>query len=386
MNRIFNLATALYFSIALAAFGCATSSKECPPSCQSPNECCDGLCIAVANNNDNCGFCGYACREGTKCVSGECVETCGDAGAVCASTQDCCDGSCINVQGDVANCGSCGNACETGQVCTSGTCQTLTCEPACAEGETCCRVGTRNECHNLATDRNNCGGCGRVCTGLDEMCIDGTCSVEVCEPACQAGQSCCGGTCADKQSDMNNCGTCGNVCDETRANGCTAGQCSCMGALACRPDQKCCVGVGCRNVLTDPSNCGDCGVQCDIGETCADGTCMCGTTPACAETEKCCASTCIDVSADPMNCGGCATMCGDSGPDCVAGQCMCGDTPACPWSSRLWDCMMGTDYSMFQKCCDGVCMPMSDTDCGACGTACVEPQTCTCIFLVFMCQ
>jgi hypothetical protein len=206
---------------------------------------------------------------------------------------------------------------------------------------------------------------------------------EGCPDGCGSLQ-CCGDRCVNLQADMSNCGYCGNVCDPVRSNGCTYGNCTCQGALACRVDQACCGGVGCRNIQTDPSNCGGCGAACDIGETCVEGSCRCGGGPPCGPEISCCSGYCTDTMADPLNCGACDIPCGDSGPECVDGQCTCGGQPACPWSGGYAACM-GGDYSMFQKCCGGACVIMDEAHCGSCGQACGEGQTCQCTFSVFSC-
>ena len=359
--------------------GCAETSGDCPVECQGSLKCCEGFCVDVNNNDANCGYCGNPCGEGGKCQSGSCVETCGDAGAVCLSNQECCDDVCVDTNYNAAYCGDCDTQCGDGEVCSGGVCETLECDPECESGETCCKVGTTNSCVDLDSDRNNCGTCGNAC-GLNEVCRDGACSADECEPPCTGGMRCCGGTCVDSQSDPENCGFCGKVCDEIKSDGCTAGQCSCRGALECRSDQQCCEGIGCRNVKTDPSNCGECGLQCAIGESCAEGECSCGTGPRCEETESCCAGVCLNTDADPLNCGGCTLTCGDSGPDCVGGVCMCGSSPACEWSGGFMVCM-GEDYSTFQKCCDGVCTPMSDDNCNTCGNECPVDTVCQGIFM-----
>jgi len=162
------------------------------------------------NNNNNCGYCGHVCGEGWKCVNGQCVQTCGDSGTICSPNQKCCDGSCVDVTSDPGNCGSCGHECDEGDICISGSCTKIECDPPCQEGETCCRTASGNKCFNLNTDKNNCGQCGKVCTGIDEVCVDGVCSQPQCDPPCEAGKSCCGDVCVDKLTDMQNCGYCGN--------------------------------------------------------------------------------------------------------------------------------------------------------------------------------
>ena len=40
----------------------------------------------------------------------------------CSSNQDECNGTCVNVQTDGQNCGSCGKVCGTGTTCQNGSC------------------------------------------------------------------------------------------------------------------------------------------------------------------------------------------------------------------------------------------------------------------------
>jgi hypothetical protein len=378
MQKIGKVAMPCFVAL-LLVLGCAETSGDCPVNCGNL-ECCDGLCVDLQSNAAHCGYCNRACTEGQTCRMGECVETCG--GMICSSTQTCCDDVCTDTRSSTQHCGGCGNACDPGQICTAGSCEALTCDPECEAGETCCRVGTTNTCVDLQTDRNNCGLCGETC-GLNETCKAGVCSADVCEPPCPEGQHCCSDVCVDRQTDPNNCGFCGNTCDEVRSDGCTAGQCSCRGALECRTDQECCEGIGCRNINTDPSNCGECGYTCKIGESCMDGACSCGGGVACEPNESCCSGTCLDTMSDSANCGNCGTICGASAPDCVSGTCMCGTSPACQWPGGPWVLLLrcqdaeSGDFSAFNKCCDGACMPMSDTNCGNCGTACEGDTVCT---------
>jgi hypothetical protein len=62
-------------------------------------------------------------------------------------------------------------------------------------------------CRNLLSDRNNCGGCGIVCSGPPGAvgCVNGTCT-------CAAGLTQCGNACVNLAFDRNNCGGCGVIC------------------------------------------------------------------------------------------------------------------------------------------------------------------------------
>jgi hypothetical protein len=83
---------------------------------------------------------------------------------------------------------------------------------ACGAGTTLCN----GACVPTATDNNNCGACGTVCTG-GRTCVGGAC-------ACAAGSTLCGGTCVPTTADVNNCGACGVRC--TSAQTCAAGACT----------------------------------------------------------------------------------------------------------------------------------------------------------------
>lgn len=68
---------------------------------------------------------------------------------------------------------ACGNVCIPQFECCGG----------CGQGLTCCK-GT---CQNLATDGQNCGGCGNEC--ISNICVQGTCD-------CQGAQANCPASCA----------------------------------------------------------------------------------------------------------------------------------------------------------------------------------------------
>jgi hypothetical protein len=259
--------------------------------------------------------------------------------------------------------------------------------PTCMAGLTRCG----GECVDTDEDRRHCGGCGNTC-GTYETCEDGSCISLACSPPCPEGLVCCDRECVDTQTDPEHCGSCWNACDPEISDGCTAGRCSCRGALQCSVDQKCCEGAGCRNIMTDPSNCGNCGRQCGLGESCVEGECRCGEGPACAGDESCCSGECIDTSANPENCGGCNIVCDESGPGCVDGECMCGSYPPCRYGYgdllREITACENEEYAAFTMCCGGACVETGPENCGECGVACGEEETCTGTYMmrcVFSC-
>src|SRR5581483_5686220 len=71
--------------------------------------------------------------------------------STCGSDQDLCNGACVNVQTDNQNCGSCGNSCGTGTTCSGGSC-------VCSTGLVSCG----NQC--VASNATHCGSSCTACT------------------------------------------------------------------------------------------------------------------------------------------------------------------------------------------------------------------------------
>jgi hypothetical protein len=86
--------------------------------CTAPNLVCNGKCVAIGSDINNCGACGNVCTgPGATCVAAAC--------ACVGPLFDYCAGNgCQDVSGDINNCGGCGKACDQNQfnVCSSGVC------------------------------------------------------------------------------------------------------------------------------------------------------------------------------------------------------------------------------------------------------------------------
>ena len=154
--------------------------------CSSGNMCCDGLCIGVESDPNNCGGCDRICPFGHQCANGWC--RCGEHGPCIEGLERCCDGECVNVMYDPTHCGTCGNTCEptTGPECIEGECvcpQPEVYGPprACAgtyEDMCCDRTFlAMGGCFDLGNDREHCGSCENSCPVFEgSICILGACT------------------------------------------------------------------------------------------------------------------------------------------------------------------------------------------------------------------
>ncbi len=235
--------------------GCTCGSNQ---RCIGSLGCCNGSCIDIQTDTNNCGGCGSQCSAYTSnaCVDGTCA--CG-SGTECQGGRRCCTNGCKDTSSDVYNCGSCGNACGVGLTCSGGQC--FCGSTPCVFGESCCG----DYCANLTTDPTNCGECGNDC-GNGNGCSNGDCtcgtSGQVCRGEFDCGfmpgmstctEECCPTGCAITVSgdlmgltavDPHNCGECGNDCG---ANICCCSSFLGSGCSCCSTGQTCDPMAGCMN-------------------------------------------------------------------------------------------------------------------------------------------
>ncbi len=252
----------------------------CDLACETGKGDCDGdrsngCETDTTANLAHCGACATACTNAhgtTTCAASKCVPTCQE------SYSDC-DGNPANgcetaTDTSLDHCGGCGKIC-SGKNGTAN-CSSGSCSVTCSANYSDCNSDVSDGCEAyLPGDPKHCGTCGTSCNGTGGTA---TCSLGVCGVTCDAQHANCdsaltNGCEVDLTKDKNNCGGCGNVC--SAANGtaeCSSGICSltcAVGYKDCDKDST----NGCEVHLTDDGkNCGTCGHSC-LGGTCALGVC-----------------------------------------------------------------------------------------------------------------
>jgi hypothetical protein len=174
-----------------------------------------------------------------------------------------------------AGCNANGQSCTGNFQCCSFVCMFNTClAPTCNDG-----IQNGNE---TGVDcGGSCPACqlGQGCSTNTDCQATTTCSGGTC--VCAAGQSDCNGLLGDgcevnTASDPNNCGACGSVCSLPNANsGCTAAQCTIASCNTGYTDCDGLTGDGCEiNTTGDNNNCGFCGLTCPFPQNCVNSICQ----------------------------------------------------------------------------------------------------------------
>ncbi|BGO97110.1 Proteophosphoglycan 5 [Rhodotorula toruloides ATCC 204091] len=411
------------------ATGNACASGVCyATSCQAGYGLVSGTCKNLATDSANCGALGNVCQfpggTGT-CNNGVCTFT------SCASGYYLVNGVCtaLNLQSDPNNCGSLGNKCSVANGvagCSAGSCTVASCNAGYTQQTTYSffgLFGSSTSCVavNTASDVNNCGAVGKVCsfTNGAGTCSNGQCTYTSCNSGfynvnnvCTALNlasdvnncgsvgnkcsypngvaSCSGGSCTlascnagysmttsyslfgllgsstscsavNTQSDINNCGAVGNVCAFQNGQGtCSAGQCtysSCNSGFYL-------VGGKCTslNLQSDVSNCGSVGKACSFPNgqgTCSNGQCVYTScsTGYALSSGKC---TTVNTLTDINNCGKIGNVCPSSYSN--------GGSASCVNGQCTTTCAAGFDFDTTYNFCRDVTSDVNN--CGTCGRTC----------------
>ncbi len=288
----------------------ANNCGSCGARCAPGQTCCGGTCIDILSDNANCGACGAACPDGHDCVNGVCyapadpceacpgndlsnyccdgvcldllndVQNCGGCGLDCFAGQICCDGVCLDPLDDDQNCGGCGVVCNDNENCVNGVCQQPGPCDACQADEVCCE----DMCVDILSNDDHCGACGIECpAGTD--CIDGLCLECVSDGDCGACEVC---------NDDGRCRQCSGTCC---ANG------------TCVPDGVCCPElIDCGGGLCCggdyPHCCNDYDYCCSSGfpVCCGDSSCCPSIYPVCCPDDWCCPPGCTCTGNQGCHC------------------------------------------------------------------------------------
>jgi len=158
---------------------CGTCGKACPMGsmcvqgscqCASGQSICNKQCVDTKTDTSNCGKCGTVCGTDAGTIMGGGMWTCtmGSCTIQCPSPKVECDGACVDVKTDNDNCGMCNNPC-------------MAMTEQCMQGM-CCKVGQsvcNNMCTDTMGDPMNCGMCGKMCPVNMPSCSNGMCTTSV---------------------------------------------------------------------------------------------------------------------------------------------------------------------------------------------------------------
>ncbi|MEW5848265.1 MAG: hypothetical protein AB2A00_05595 [Myxococcota bacterium] len=83
--------------------------------CPAYHRRCNGTCVPITTDPNNCGDCGVVCDANEVCAGGACSGT-------CLANQTACHQECVDTDVDNRHCGDCDQPCDPGEGCSGGTC------------------------------------------------------------------------------------------------------------------------------------------------------------------------------------------------------------------------------------------------------------------------
>ncbi len=361
------ITTAFYLSLCVLGAGCSQFDR-CR---ESAGLSCNGKCVRILNDPQNCGACGARCGSDEVCSNGRCENSecdrdvdCDD-GDPCNGTERCESARCVVTAGSQCDDGNActldvcmpDGTCEFGDVgsgcvddgifctvteCNQGRCEHRPDDGRCADGQTCdpetgcdcpsdvvceptlartgCSCPAREEC--IASDRSRTTQCtsvgtvdvGQPCNLSTRACLPGSvCSASLCRAMC------------DTDSDCTRFGD-SRCVDDDRSNDGLRNQRVC--SIPCTNDDDCRPIGDCR--LVNPSGAPDSHYRLD----CVMGPPGAGEGGAGCEDYRDCAAdhVCVGVGG-----GRCRAICASDG-DCGDGaRCIPLETPS---STPVGYCLM----------------------------------------------
>jgi hypothetical protein len=201
---------------------CDATNAVVGGSCAAGHTDCDGVCVEVVTDPDNCGACGHVCASGM-CVGGSCgSHTDGSTDARRDAPRDggtrdaiTTDGTTHDGRHDTSD-GATLDAPSLDVAKLDGPRADGTLGDGTAADAPSTDGASTDACTPPYTTTSSCGACGAMCPAgdvctpvLDAGADAGT---YACAPLCTAPLTDCGGTCVDLTSDPLNCGACDRVC------------------------------------------------------------------------------------------------------------------------------------------------------------------------------
>ena len=211
----------------------------------------------------------------------------GNTGIACTNGLTNCNGVCVNLKTDPQNCGGCGSACALPAGGGQAACVAFQCTAKCDTGEHACN-GTCTSNKSVATCGTSCLPCPSPTNG------SATCDGTECGAMCDSGYHACGGACASNTS-VTSCGascaacpaptngyaTCdGTTCDfacSTGAHRCGSTCADDTSVTACGPSCVACPAPPPGAVAACRS--GACAFDCQFGYQKSGSTCVAATVP-----------------------------------------------------------------------------------------------------------